>query len=80
MSGEDVRALQNRLIDLSRTGRGAGDGWYGPVTAATVTDFQNANGLRVTGTVDLTTWTALFSGSARRFDAKLARTLVEGRR
>ena len=81
MNGEDVRTLQNRLIDMSKKARGTGgDGWYGPVTEATVMDFQNANGLRPTGTVDQRTWTALFSGSARRFGAKLAEAMVRGRR
>ena len=80
MNGGDVRTLQNRLIDMSKKAWGTGgDGWYGPVTEATVMDFQNANGLRPTGTVDQRTWTALFSDSARRFDAKLAEAMTKGR-
>ncbi|THF83624.1 peptidoglycan-binding protein [Deinococcus sp. KSM4-11] len=68
MSGPDVLAVQNRLISLMRPARpGRGDGWFGPVTAATVRAFQGANGLPVTGKVDRATWDALFSASARPY-------------
>lgn len=70
MNGEDVRTLQDRLIALTRpSGGGRGDGWYGPVTAATVRAFQAANGLPVTGWVDRATWDAVFSEQARTFPA-----------
>ena len=73
MNGEDIRALQNRLMDVSRIPRGkGGDGWYGPVTEANVLVFQAANGLPVTGVVDTVTWNTLFSQGARYFDAKVA--------
>lgn len=69
LSGEDVRAVQNRLIALSGRGRGGvGDGWFGPVTSATVRAFQEANGLPATGVVDRSTWDALFSTGARPYD------------
>ncbi|GGR05412.1 peptidoglycan-binding domain-containing protein [Deinococcus ruber] len=77
MNGEDVRALQNRLMDVSKTARGkGGDGWYGPVTEANVKVFQSANGLRSSGVVDQLTWNRLFSSSARFFDAHAAQQLV----
>lgn len=70
MSGPDIRAAQNRLIQLTEDSSGGqGDGWYGPVTAATVRSFQAANDLPVTGRIDQTTWTALFSPDARTFVA-----------
>ncbi|MCP2015364.1 pyruvate/2-oxoglutarate dehydrogenase complex dihydrolipoamide acyltransferase (E2) component [Deinococcus sp. HSC-46F16] len=70
MNGADVRAAQDRLIALTRpSGGGRGDGWYGPVTAATVRAFQAANGLPGTGTLDRATWTRLFSEQARTFPA-----------
>lgn len=70
LNGEDVRAVQDRLIALTRpSGGGRGDGWYGPVTAATVRAFQAANGLPVTGQVDRATWNALFSPQAKTFPA-----------
>lgn len=73
MNGEDIRALQNRLMDVSRIPRGkGGDGWYGPVTEANIIVFQAANGLPVTGVVDTVTWNTLFSQGARYFDAKVA--------
>lgn len=68
MNGSDVLAVQNRLISLMRPARpGRGDGWFGPVTAATVRAFQQANGLPVTGRVDQATWNRLFSASARSY-------------
>lgn len=71
MNGADVRAVQNRLISLLRPRReGQGDGWYGPVTAKTVGEFQAANGLPVTGRVDRVTWNLLFSEAARTFQAR----------
>ncbi|MFC4424715.1 peptidoglycan-binding domain-containing protein [Deinococcus navajonensis] len=70
MNGADVRAVQNRLIALTlNSSGGQGDGWYGPVTAATVRAFQTANGLPVTGRVDRSTWNLLFSPAARPFTA-----------
>ncbi|KEF34482.1 peptidoglycan-binding protein [Deinococcus sp. RL] len=70
LNGADVRAVQDRLIALTRpSGGGHGDGWYGPVTAATVRAFQAANGLPVTGTVDRATWDRLFSEEAKPFPA-----------
>ncbi|MFC4639917.1 peptidoglycan-binding domain-containing protein [Deinococcus hohokamensis] len=70
MNGADVRAVQNRLIALTiGSAGGQGDGWYGPVTAATVRAFQAANGLPVTGRVDRATWALLFSAAARAFTA-----------
>lgn len=74
LNGADVRAVQNRLIALTRpSGGGQGDGWYGPVTAATVRAFQEANGLPVTGRVDRATWELLFSSSAKTFAASSVR-------
>lgn len=71
LNGEDVRLLQERLIEVARIPRGTGgDGWYGPVTAATVKAFQAANGLAVDGVVGRTTWARLFSDAARPFDAR----------
>ncbi|ASN79822.1 peptidoglycan-binding domain-containing protein [Deinococcus ficus] len=71
MNGSDVLAVQNRLIALTLGGAGGrGDGWYGPVTAATVRAFQAVNGLPVTGRVDEATWRRLFSDSARPFQIK----------
>lgn len=68
LNGPDVVAVQNRLISLMKpTPAGRGDGWYGPVTAATVRSFQKANGLAASGRVDRLTWDTLFSPGARTF-------------
>lgn len=78
MHGSDVMALQNRLMDVSRIARGrGGDGWYGPVTEASVIAFQSTNGLSPTGVVDQATWDRLFSSAARYFNADLARAISE---
>lgn len=70
LNGADVRAAQDRLIALTRpSGGGRGDGWYGPVTAATVRAFQAANALPATGQVDRATWNLLFSARARTLAA-----------
>lgn len=77
MNGQDVMALQNRLMDVSKTARGkGGDGWFGPVTEANVMAFQSTNGLKVTGVVDKVTWTRLFSSNARYFSADLAKAIA----
>ncbi|PYE54994.1 peptidoglycan-binding domain-containing protein [Deinococcus yavapaiensis] len=77
LNGEDVRLLQERLIEVARIPRGTGgDGWYGPVTAATVKAFQAANGLRVTGVVDQGTWSRLFSDRAQPFEARSVDTYL----
>lgn len=74
INGQDVRAVQNRLIALTQPGSGGrGDGYFGPVTAATVRAFQAANGLSVTGRVDRDTWNVLFSASAKPFKASAIR-------
>ncbi|ADV67748.1 peptidoglycan-binding domain-containing protein [Deinococcus maricopensis] len=80
MNGEDIRALQNRLMDVSRIDRGkGGDGWYGPMTEANIIAFQSANGLPANGVVDAATWRALFAGSAKYFDAKVAEAIAKRR-
>ena len=62
-SGEEVRALQNRLIALDYLD-GSADGEYGSATAAAVKAFQQMNGLTATGMGDLTTTARMFSSNA----------------
>ena len=61
--GDDVRALQQALIDAGVTVRGGADGIFGPATRQAVIDFQNARGLSTSGTVDSATADALASSS-----------------
>jgi len=77
LHGSDVMALQNRLMDVSRTDRGrGGDGWFGPVTEANVIAFQSTNGLKPTGIVDQVTWDRLFSSTAQYFSPDLVKAIA----
>jgi murein L,D-transpeptidase YcbB/YkuD len=60
MVGNDVKMLQNRLLDLGYNGVGAADGKFGPKTDTAVRAFQGDNGLVVDGIVGKKTWTALW--------------------
>lgn len=61
--GEDVKALQKRLIELNYL-TGSADGSFGKGTETAVCDFQKAAGLPITGVVDRATHTLLFSDDA----------------
>ena len=62
--GDDVRALQQALLDAGITVRGGADGIFGPATRQAVIDFQNARGLSASGSVDAATADALETSSA----------------
>lgn len=60
--GDDVKALQERLIELgygSLLGKDGADGDFGRATESAVEAFQDDNGLEVDGVVGPKTWTAL---------------------
>ena len=57
--GENVRELQQELVDAGITVPGGADGVYGPATEQAVIDFQNSQGLPATGEVDEVTAAAL---------------------
>ena len=57
-NGDDVEALQTRLIRLDLLTVGA-NGNFGPSTEAAVESFQSANGIAVTGVADIVTLDAL---------------------
>lgn len=61
---EQVRELQARLRQLGHFDR-APTGFYGTMTAASVTAFQKKQGLPRTGSVDATTWERLLSASRK---------------
>ncbi|MHC1787485.1 MAG: peptidoglycan-binding protein [Christensenellales bacterium] len=63
-SGDDVRALQTRLIALGYLRQGANDGVYGKGTQNAVRAFQQANGLSVDGSAGPQTLQKLFSQDA----------------
>jgi peptidoglycan hydrolase-like protein with peptidoglycan-binding domain len=57
--GGRVTALQKALINAGITVRGGADGIFGSGTAAAITAFQKARGIRATGVVDRATAEAL---------------------
>ncbi|MFU8826657.1 MAG: peptidoglycan-binding protein [Brevefilum sp.] len=66
MRGDDVRLLQQRLLDLGFEDIGWADSTFGPKTDQAVRQFQALNGLTVDGIVGPMTWERLFSGEAKR--------------
>ncbi len=50
--GDNVKVLQRALIAAGITVRGGADGVFGPMTAAALTSYQQANGLTANGIVD----------------------------
>ena len=57
-SGDDVEALQTRLVRLELLAVSA-NGNFGPSTESAVESFQASNGLPVTGVADVATLDAL---------------------
>ena len=70
--GDEVKALQLRLIQLNYLS-GSADGDYGGKTASAVELFQSAAGLPATGIADAATQTALFAADAPK--AKIYQSL-----
>ena len=50
--GDNVKVLQRALIAAGVSVRGGADGVFGPMTAAALTSYQQANGIATTGVVD----------------------------
>jgi hypothetical protein len=66
LSGDDVRAAQQRLLDLGYREVGEIDGSYGPSSESATKRFQQANGLDADGVIGPATWEKLFSATAVR--------------
>lgn len=64
-TGAEVRALQERLIQLGYMRAGSNDGQYGKGTENAVKAFQNANGLRGDGAAGPKTLQVLYSDDAK---------------
>lgn len=64
LEGDDVRAVQQRLIDLGYMASDGADGIFGPRTRETVSLFQSLNNLEQDGIVGEATWATLFSDQA----------------
>ncbi len=63
---ENIKAIQQRLIDLGYLTLSDGDSpttYYGSMTASAVKDFQSKNGLEATGVADYKTLTVLFNST-----------------
>ena len=63
--GQDVKALQEQLVDLGYLSEKDVDRVYGPVTVAAVEAFQKRNGLHVDGLAGEKTLELLYSDSAK---------------
>lgn len=63
--GDDVKALQNRLIELYYLPKGSADGAFGKKTKAAVERFQSSNNLDATGIADEETQRVLYSSLAK---------------
>ena len=61
MRGEDVEAVQERLLELDFDEVGRADGVFGRDTEGALRLFQKSKGLGVDGVVGSNTWTALFT-------------------
>ena len=68
--GDEVKALQKRLIELKYLSEGSADGAFGNKTEVAVKKFQNAADLDATGIADPETQALLFSEDAP--EAKLS--------
>jgi Putative peptidoglycan binding domain len=80
IEGDDVRALQNRLLALGYVELGSADGIYGAQSAEAVRMFQAQNRLDADGVVGPQTWERLFGPSPRRAAGAGPLTpIVEGR-
>jgi peptidoglycan hydrolase-like protein with peptidoglycan-binding domain len=64
LEGDDVRAAQQRLLDLGYTQVGEVDGIFGTNTQQAVRAFQTTQGLEVDGVIGPATWNALFSSAS----------------
>ena len=63
--GQDVKALQEQLVDLGYMDEKDVDRIYGPITIAAVEAFQKRNGLHVDGLAGEKTLELLYSDSAK---------------
>jgi len=66
MQGDDVKLMQQRLIELGYAEVGTPDGIFGNMTNQAVRNFQRTNAMAIDGIVGIKTWGRLFSEEAIR--------------
>ena len=80
--GDDVEAVQERLLDLGFDEVGRADSIFGGDTDSGVRQFQRSRNLAIDGIVDRRTWTTLFetapSGTDGSLDAAAAGDILDG--
>ena len=68
MQGEDVKFIQQRLVELGYDEVGTPDGLFGKMTKQAVRNFQKTNNLVIDGIVGTKTWYFMISEQAIRAD------------
>jgi hypothetical protein len=71
MQGDDVKKLQERLLELDYSMVGTVDGIFSKLTETAVKEFQKRNNLIVNGIVDTQTWDVLFSSKVKPYRIKI---------
>ena len=61
MNGQDVLALQKRLLELSFSELGEADGYYGPITEEIIKKIKTFSGFEINGIVNKDFWDYIFS-------------------
>jgi hypothetical protein len=69
LDGIWIRAMQRVISDLGFLAKGHLTSFYDPATVAAVKRLQHAQGLRVTGIFDSTTWHALITKGCRLYES-----------
>ena len=77
LKGGDVRAVQQRLMDLGYSEVGEVDGYYNSQTESAIVLFQKMNGLSQSGIVDEQTLDAMLSNDARSAAAHTAKPTAD---
>lgn len=66
MKGDEVKALQEKLMALDYLEDGNADGIFGRDTQKAVKEFQEKNGLEADGVAGEKTLTVLYGGNAKK--------------
>lgn len=76
MNGDDVQAIQKKLIDLGFLPSGEDDGWFGPKTKLAVQEFQLFYNLESDGIAGRKTFTAMFNETSnQKYDSYMKKII-----